>query len=37
MSYVIPAWLIALALMTTTIGVIAVGIVVFLVIRYWKR
>jgi hypothetical protein len=37
MSYIIPAWLIALVLMAIAIGVIAVGIAVFLIIRYWGR
>ena len=37
MSYIIPAWLIALVLMAVAIGVIAVGIAVFLIIRYWRR
>ena len=37
MSYIIPVWLIVLVLMATTIGAIAVGVGVFLAIRYWKR
>ena len=37
MSYIVPAWLIALVLMAIAIGAIAVGVAVLLAIRYWKR
>jgi hypothetical protein len=37
MSYIIPAWLIALVLMAIAIAAIAVGVTVLLAIRYWKR